>query len=161
MAEMESKDLPSRPGQRMQLPQGHPNFQDVSRGDEQLCQGDLIRSRTLTGICNDIKNPLMGSTGMLFARNVDFDETFPELSRTELIRNRHGDRIGVLSPDPQVISRTLFTRKQSDPAKCQEGMGLDGNSKDANCDYKKAPFFNVLAAYWIQFMTHDWFWPSR
>ena len=28
---------------------------------------------------------------------------------------------------------------------------------DANCDYKKAPFFNVLAAFWIQFMTHDWF----
>ncbi|OGU00827.1 MAG: oxygenase, partial [Gemmatimonadetes bacterium RBG_16_66_8] len=25
------------------------------------------------------------------------------------------------------------------------------------CDYIKAPFFNVLAAFWIQFMTHDWF----
>ena len=31
------------------------------------------------------------------------------------------------------------------------------DSNAANCDYKKAPFFNVLAAYWIQFMTHDWF----
>ena len=30
-------------------------------------------------------------------------------------------------------------------------------SPDANCDYKQAPFFNVLAAFWIQFMTHDWF----
>ncbi len=30
-------------------------------------------------------------------------------------------------------------------------------AKAANCDYKKAPFFNVLAAFWIQFMTHDWF----
>ena len=28
---------------------------------------------------------------------------------------------------------------------------------DANCDYLKALFFNVLAAFWIQFMTHDWF----
>jgi hypothetical protein len=28
---------------------------------------------------------------------------------------------------------------------------------EAHCDYKKAPFFNVLAAFWIQFMTHDWF----
>ena len=36
-------------------------------------------------------------------------------------------------------------------------MVLPSDSKDANCDYKKAPFFNVLAAYWIQFMTHDWF----
>ena len=28
---------------------------------------------------------------------------------------------------------------------------------DADCPYRKAPFFNVLAAFWIQFMTHDWF----
>ena len=34
---------------------------------------------------------------------------------------------------------------------------MPGYSPDANCDYKKAPFFNVLAAFWIQFMTHDWF----
>ena len=30
----------------------------------------LIRFRTVNGICNDINNPAMGSTGMLFARNV-------------------------------------------------------------------------------------------
>ena len=47
----------------------------------QLCRGELIRSRTLTGICNDIRNPLMGSTGMPFARNVEFEATFPELGR--------------------------------------------------------------------------------
>ena len=51
----------------------------------------------------------------------------------------------------------LFTRAQSNPAACNAGFGLPGNSADANCDYQKAPFFNVLAAYWIQFMTHDWF----
>lgn len=141
----------------MQLPPDHPHFTDVTNGEGQLCQGELIRYRTLTGICNDIKNPLMGSTGTVFARNVDFDSTFPELSRTELIQNRHGDRIGLMKPDPQVISRKLFTRPQSDPSKCQEGHGLEGYSTDANCDYQKASFFNVLAAFWIQFMTHDWF----
>src|SRR4030095_6600423 len=26
-----------------------------------------------------------------------------------------------------------------------------------NCDYQKAAHVNVLAAFWIQFMTHDWF----
>ena len=36
-------------------------------------------------------------------------------------------------------------------------MACRGFSAAANCDYKKAPFFNVLAAFWIQFMTHDWF----
>ena len=44
-----------------------------------MCSGELIRFRTLTGICNDIRNPLMGSTRQLFARNVQFEATFPEL----------------------------------------------------------------------------------
>jgi hypothetical protein len=62
-----------------------------------------------------------------------------------------------LKPDPQLISRKLFTRKQNHPDACRDGYGLPNFSKDAECDYQKAPFFNVLAAFWIQFMTHDWF----
>ena len=123
----------------------------------QICQGDLIRYRNLTGICNDIRNPLMGSTNMPFARNVSFETTFPDLGKNELARNRHGNRLSLLTPDPQVISRTLFTRAQSQPNQCQQGQGLPGDSPNAQCDYKQAPFFNVLAAFWIQFMTHDWF----
>jgi len=138
----------------MRLPAEHPAFADVGGDGAQLCTGELIRARTLTGICNDIRNPLMGSANTLFARNVAFDETFPHLSENELVRNRHGDRIGLHSPDPQVISRALFTRQQSDPSRCNEGQG---GPADASCDYVKAPFFNVIAAYWIQFMTHDWF----
>ena len=99
----------------------------------------------------------MGSTHQLFARNVDFDTTFPDLGLNELTKNRHGDRIGLLKPDPQVISRKLFTRTQSQPDRCREGYGLPGGATEAECEYKKAPFFNVLAAFWIQFMTHDWF----
>ena len=141
----------------MRLDPANPSYKDVGGNGIQVCKGDLIRWRTVTGICNDILNPAMGSTGMLFARNVEFEATFPDEGLNELTRNRHGNRLSLLEPDPQVISRRLFTRIQSDPAKCQEGYGLPGDSKDANCDYKKAPFFNVLAAYWIQFMTHDWF----
>ncbi len=141
----------------MRLPADDPLFAAVGGAGEQLCQGDLIRHRTLTGICNDTRNPLMGSTGQRFARNVELATTFPDLGRTELTKNRHGDRLALLQPDPQVISRRLFTRAQSHPELCREGYGLPGYSKDAECDYKKAPFFNVLAAFWIQFMTHDWF----
>ena len=141
----------------LRLPPTHPNYRDVGGAGEQVCRGDLIRGRTLTGICNDIRNPLMGSTGQLFGRNVEFDTLFPDLGRTQLTRNRHGDRLALLKPDPQAISRKLFTRAQSNPAACNDGYGLPGFSKDANCDYQKAPFFNVLAAFWIQFMTHDWF----
>jgi hypothetical protein len=141
----------------MRLASTNPSYSDVGGDGMQVCKGDLIRWRTVTGICNDILNPAMGSSGMLFARNVELDTSFPDLGLNELTRNRHGNRLSLLEPDPQVISRRLFTRIQSDPTKCQQGYGLPGDSKDANCDYKKAPFFNVLAAYWIQFMTHDWF----
>jgi hypothetical protein len=141
----------------MRLPREHPQYANVGGDGEQLCRGELIRSRTLTGICNDIKNPRMGSADMAFARNVEFEATFPDLGGDELAKNRHGDRLGLLKPDPQVISRKLFTRVQSAPDTCHDGRGLPGYSPDARCDYKKAPFFNVLAAFWIQFMTHDWF----
>ena len=55
----------------------HPNYRDVGGAGEQVCKGDLIRGRTLTGICNDMRNPLMGSTGTLFARNVEFETHLP------------------------------------------------------------------------------------
>ena len=141
----------------MRLSKDDPNYTKVGGEGPQVCWDELIRFRTLTGICNDIRNPLMGSTRQPFARNVQLEATYPDLRKNELARNRHGDRLGLLKPDPQVISRKLFTRAQSQPDKCRGGHGLPGYSPEAQCDYKKAPFFNVLAAFWIQFMTHDWF----
>jgi Animal haem peroxidase len=141
----------------LRLPKDDPNYHAVGGDGEQACKGDLIRGRTLTGICNDERNPLMGSNGTPFARNVEFETTFPDQGKNTLTQNRHAGRLSLLSPDPQVISRILFTRTQSDPALCNAGFGLPDDSAKANCDYQKAPFFNVLAAYWIQFMTHDWF----
>jgi len=142
----------------LRLPKTNPNYQAVGGGQAQECKGDLIRGRTTTGICNDILNPLMGSTGTPFARNVEFDTSFPDLGRNELTKNRHGNRLGLLTPDPEVISRKLFTRIQpSNSNGCNAGFGAADNSTAADCDYQKAPFFNVLAAFWIQFMTHDWF----
>ena len=141
----------------MRLPADHPNYKDVGGDGSQTCKGGLIRFRSLSGICNDVFNPAMGSVGQLFARNMEFDTTFPDAAQNELVRNRHGDRLGLLKPDPQLISRKLFTRAQSNPDACREGKGISDSSTDSNCDYQKAPFFNVIAAYWIQFMTHDWF----
>ena len=142
----------------MQLPPDDPqtkNLKIVADGS-QTCQGDAIRFRTLTGICNDIRNPAMGSTGQLFARNAEFESTFPDREQNELTKNRHGGRLSLLQPDPQVISRRLFTRDQSNSPECHHGKGVPG-STTGDCAYKAAPFFNVLAAFWIQFMTHDWF----
>lgn len=142
----------------MRLPADHPQIgaMKIAPDGSQICTGALIRHRTLTGICNDIHNPAMGSTGQLLARNVQFEATFPGLEKDQYAKNRHGGRLSLLKPDPQVVSRKLFTRDQSGGSSCNEGRGRNG-SKDADCAYLKAPFFNVLAAFWIQFMTHDWF----
>ena len=134
------------------------SFAAVGGAGEQLCAGELIRHRTLTGICNDIRNPLMGSTGMPFARNVEFEATFPDLGRTELARNRHGDAPrpaparppGDQPPAPQ-------PRRRRRPTRATRGAACPATRPTARCDYKKAPSLNVLAAFWIQFMTHDWF----
>lgn len=140
----------------MRLEPTHPSFASVGGNGPQRCDGDLIRHRTLTGICNDIENPAMGASGQLFARNVEFESTFPDIGANELAKNRHGDRLGLLKPDPQLISRKLFTRDQTGARNCNQGHGAS-DSVDADCPYRKAPSFNVLAAFWIQFMTHDWF----
>ena len=142
---------------QFRLPKDHPLHTAVGGDGPQRCTGELVRFRTLTGICNDVFNPLMGSTDQPFARNVDFDSAFPELALSETTKNRHGQRLDLLTPDPQVISRKLFTRRQPSPEKCNNGRGLAKDPTQAQCDYEKAGHVNVLAAFWIQFMTHDWF----
>lgn len=125
----------------------------------QQCTGKSIRFRDRNGYCNDIFNPLMGSTNQPFARNVQFDAvTFPDLEEPKKIKetkNRHGQRLALLEPNPQVISRKLFSRDQAKSMNCNEGRGA--TQEPSLCHYEKADWFNVLAAFWIQFMTHDWF----
>jgi hypothetical protein len=142
---------------QFRLPANHPHYGAAGGRQAQRCAGELIRFRMLEGICNDIANPLMGASGQLFARNVEFAETYPDLGADTTAKNRHGERIGLLRPDPQVISRRLLTRAQSAPERCNGGRGLPDAASSAHCDYQKAPHLNVLAAFWVQFMTHDWF----
>ena len=110
----------------MRLSPDDPHIAEVEVGEDgsQTCQGEAIRFRTLTGICNDIRNPAMGSTGQLFARNAEFESTFPDRELNELAKNRHSGRISLLQPDPQVISRRLFTRDQTDTPDCNQGQGV-------------------------------------
>ncbi|HSA87007.1 MAG TPA: peroxidase family protein, partial [Nitrospira sp.] len=129
----------------------------------QQCTGESIRFRDLNGYCNDVFNPLMGSTNQPLARNVQFEAaTFPDLDEQQQspeTRNRHAHRLSLMAPNPQLISRTLFSRDQTGAVNCNEGHGTR-NARSV-CPYEKAPWFNVLAAFWIQFMTHDWFSHSR
>ncbi len=55
----------------------------------QQCKGESIRFRDLNGYCNDIYNPLMGSTNQPLARNVQFEAvTFPDLDEA---KTKHGN----------------------------------------------------------------------
>src|SRR5260370_9564933 len=140
----------------MRLKPTHPNYKDVGGDGQQVCKGDFVRWRTVDGICNDVLNPAMGSSGQLFARNVEFESTFPESNQNHYTRNRHRNRLGLLQPDPQVISPRLFIRVQSNQSPCLEVYGLPDYYKAHKSDYKASPFSNLHAPYCIHFMT-----PSR
>jgi hypothetical protein len=60
--------------------------------------------RMLNGTYNDLDDPLMGSQGSRFGRNVPLQYTFPERPPQ------------LLDPNPRLISRRLLTRERFQPA---------------------------------------------
>lgn len=93
------------------------------------------RARTLDGSCNDFYNPKMGAVGERFPRNVSIaaaDEAYKNFGE-----GGSGPK-GLASPNPREVSELLL--KRQDPFQ-----------------HAPAPFFNLWAGAWIQFMTHDWF----
>jgi tetratricopeptide (TPR) repeat protein len=84
--------------------------------------------RTADGSWNNLADPKEGAAYTRFLRNVDLSVTCPEKDR-------------LLKPNPRDISRELLTRPDDD----------DGRPKMVPVE-----FLNLLAASWIQFMTHDW-----
>jgi hypothetical protein len=61
-------------------------------------------ARTIDGTLNDLGQPLMGSIGTRFGRNVPVDETWPEKPPE------------ILEPNPRLVSRELLTRESFIPA---------------------------------------------
>jgi len=82
--------------------------------------------RTIDGTCDDLQYPTMGAVGRRFGRNFPLDQVKP-------------DTANLLTPSPRVVSRTLMTREQFQPA----------------------TILNLIAGAWIQFMVHDWFVHKR
>jgi hypothetical protein len=85
------------------------NLYDTGRGplDRPPANGHgdrHLEARTLDGTYNDLDQPLMGSLGSRFGRNVPLDRTFPE------------DEPALLDPNPRTVSRELLTREQFQPA---------------------------------------------
>jgi hypothetical protein len=153
------KDPPSSKVDNSEYDRLKKNGLKVYADGSQECHGESIRFRDRNGYCNDVFNPLMGSTNQPLARNVQFEAvTFLDLEEqktSQETKTRHGQRLSLYEPNPQLISRKLFSRDQSKSVNCNEGRG--STTGPSQCHYEKANWFNVLAAFWIQFMTHDWF----
>jgi hypothetical protein len=84
------------------------NLYDTGRGP--LDKPDVndhprhLTARTLDGTFNDLDDPLMGSLGSRFGRNVPLEDTVKE-SDEEL-----------MTPNPRLVSRELLTRETFQPA---------------------------------------------
>ena len=81
-------------------------------------------ARTPDGTFTEPNVPGMGAAGTTFGRNVPLKTIAA-----------HRNQVGLLDPDPRVISKRLMTREHFQAV---EGL-------------------NLLAAAWIQFQVHDWF----
>jgi hypothetical protein len=84
------------------------NLYDTGRGPLDKPDVDAhpryLTARTLDGTFNDLDDPLMGSLGSRFGRNVPIEATVREAE----------DRL--LEPNPRLVSRELLTRKEFQPA---------------------------------------------
>ncbi|HXY62992.1 MAG TPA: peroxidase family protein, partial [Mycobacterium sp.] len=85
--------------------------------------------RTADGSWNNLKDPKEGAAGTRFLSNVRLSTIRPETLP------------GLLVPNPRKVSLELLTRPDGD---------------DGEPETTTVQFLNLLAASWIQFMTHDW-----
>ena len=85
--------------------------------------------RTADGSWNNLADPKEGAARTRFLSNVELSAIRPETNPKLLI------------PNPREISRRLLTRPDGD---------------DGRPHMEPVLFLNLLAASWIQFMTHDW-----
>ena len=84
------------------------NLHDTGRGAlnaPPISEHDgYLTARTLDGTFNDLNDPLMGSLGSRFGRNVPLSYTFREPVDA------------MLDPSPRLVSRRLLTREEFQPA---------------------------------------------
>lgn len=131
--ELRAKNLHSTRGDAIPtLPSADPN--DLSANPDSLPSkapdaADLAR-RAWDGKRNDLVDVNMGAAHTRFGRNMPLNRVFPA-KESEL-----------MEPSPRVVANRLLAR----------AVGPDGKP-----EFVPAKTLNLLAASWIQFMTHDWF----
>jgi hypothetical protein len=80
------------------------NLYDTGVSGAPVPEGRATGARTLDGTFNDLRQPLMGSVGSRFGRNIPLEATWPE------------PEPDILEPSPRVVSRELLTRTELIPA---------------------------------------------
>ena len=110
-------------------------MQDGTSCGARIMANPLYRVRSIDGRCNDFDNPPMGAQGERFGRNVSIE------SANKAFKHFDSEN-GLNDPNPREVSHALLRR-------------------DDPFEHAPAPFFNLWAAAWIQFMTHDWFEHSK
>jgi len=78
-------------------PRDKPSYQDPNVENR-------FGARMMNGTYNDLDDPMMGSTGSRFGRNIPPDDAYPE------------EPARLLEPNPRLISRHLLTRQRFQPA---------------------------------------------
>lgn len=109
------------------------NCEDIVGCGPENMSNRRFRARTLNGTCNDFDNAMMGSFGTRMARNTPINAVNKALSD---FNN------GASKPDVVAVADEFLVRKSPEM-------------------HAPAPHFNLWAAAWIQFMTHDWFSHSK
>ena len=86
----------------------HENLYDTGRGKSDGPPAseheNYLGARTRDGMFNDLTDPLMGTIGSRFGRNVPLRYTYPEPPEA------------MLEPNPRLVSRRLLTRETFQPA---------------------------------------------
>jgi hypothetical protein len=119
-------------------------YKDDAGADRATCTPADLRFRTMDGTCNDADNPTMGAVQQRFSRNVSFEAARPTPDL----------------PSPSEVSKVLLARPDVDILKKPVDQFTEEDWQKVG-RYRQAPFFNLIAASWIQFMTHDWFSHAR
>ena len=78
-------------------------FDTVDKWDKVSCTAESREARTITGICNSLKNPLEGAANVRFGRNVPI----PAVNKAS--------KQDIMDPPPGLISKKLMTREKFIP----------------------------------------------
>jgi len=118
---------------------GIPVTREEGRMPEPTFSGDVLRQRDVNGYFNDLRKPEMGS-GSIDAVGTPAGRVVKSNPGARFGRNIPLDHAWpntekMLTPNPRLISEQLLQRDE----------------------FKPATILNLLAAAWIQFETHDWF----